>query len=194
MRQETLEVPGRVALFGNKNKDSHRKASKTNSQNPSQQESRIGTKSNISDPKRHSVPSQSIHDTGPKYASSIGTSKRETNSKQSSDTPTKKGLNHQGGFSKHLNVLSGRADLKINSVKLGPETTNLAPGYGQYPHSFHMPTNSDIYSVTSEKKTTGFRAPFSQGQPQLKSSILQKGFASPVTEVHEPSGTYTNLH
>jgi hypothetical protein len=32
MRQETLEVPGRVTLFGNKNKDSKRKASKDHSQ------------------------------------------------------------------------------------------------------------------------------------------------------------------
>jgi hypothetical protein len=36
MRQETLEVPGRVALFGNKNKDSKRKASKDHSQKASQ--------------------------------------------------------------------------------------------------------------------------------------------------------------
>jgi hypothetical protein len=165
MQKETLEVPGRVALFGKENKDSKRKASKDHSQKASQQESRGGTKTNISDPKRHSVLSQSHHETGPKYSSSIGMSPKETNSKQSSYTTTKKGKDPPGRFSQHMNVLSGRADLKINSVKLGPVTRNLAPGYGQYSHSFHMPTNSDIYSLTSEKKTTGFRAPFSQGQP-----------------------------
>jgi hypothetical protein len=165
MRQETLEVPGRVAPFGNKNKDSKRKASKDHLQKASQQESRGGTKTNISDPKRHLVPSQSHHETGPKYSNSIGTSRKETNLKQSSDTKRKKGKDPADGFSQHVNVLSGRADLKINSVNLGPETRNFAQGYGQYSQSFHMPTNSDIYSVTNEKKTTGFRAPFSQGQP-----------------------------